>query len=167
MNLDFTPEEEAFRAEVQRFLADELPPELSRKVKGGLRLTREDMQRWHAILHARGWLASHWPKEHGGPGWSVARKFLFDNECAIAGAPRIVPFGVNMLGPVLIKYGSEAQKRHWLPRILDGSDWWSRATRSRAPAPTWPRCAPPPCATAITTWSTAKRPGPRSTTTRT
>ncbi|WP_186147155.1 acyl-CoA dehydrogenase family protein [Burkholderia gladioli] len=124
MNLDFTPEEEAFRAEVQRFLAEQLPPELSRKVRGGPHLTREDMQRWHAILHARGWLASHWPKEHGGPGWSVAQKFLFDNECAIAGAPRIVPFGLNMLGPVLIKYGSEAQKRHWLPRILDGSDWW-------------------------------------------
>ncbi|GAB7536655.1 acyl-CoA dehydrogenase family protein [Burkholderia sp. 3C] len=124
MNLDFSPEEEAFRAEVRRFLADALPPELSDKVNGGRRLTRDDMARWHAILHEKGWLASHWPREYGGPGWSVAQKFLFDNECAIAGAPRIVPFGVNMLGPVLIKYGSEAQKRHWLPRILDGSDWW-------------------------------------------
>ncbi|ACR30260.1 acyl-CoA dehydrogenase family protein [Burkholderia glumae] len=124
MNLDFSPAEEAFRDEVRRFLADALPPALSRKVKGGLRLTRDDMARWHAILNARGWLASHWPREYGGPGWSVVQKFLFDNECAIAGAPRIVPFGVNMLGPVLIKYGSEAQKRHWLPRILDGSDWW-------------------------------------------
>ncbi|MBN3728935.1 acyl-CoA dehydrogenase family protein [Burkholderia sp. Ac-20379] len=124
MNLDFSPEEEAFRAEVRRFLADKLPPELSDKVNGGRHLTRDDMARWHAILHERGWLASHWPREYGGPGWSVAQKFLFDNECAIAGAPRVVPFGVNMLGPVLIKYGSEAQKRHWLPRILDGSDWW-------------------------------------------
>ncbi|ABM52575.1 acyl-CoA dehydrogenase family protein [Burkholderia pseudomallei] len=124
MDLNFTAEEEAFRAQVQRFLADELPPRISRKVKGGLRLTRDDMREWHAILNARGWLASHWPREWGGPGWSVAQKFLFDNECAIAGAPRIVPFGVNMLGPVLIKYGSAAQKRHWLPRILDGTDWW-------------------------------------------
>ncbi|CAJ6014002.1 acyl-CoA dehydrogenase, N-terminal domain protein [Burkholderia pseudomallei] len=124
MDLNFTAEEEAFRAQVQRFLADELPPRISRKVKGGLRLTRDDMREWHAILNARGWLASHWPREWGGPGWSVAQKFLFDNECAIAGAPRIVPFGVNMLGPVLIKYGSPAQKRHWLPRILDGTDWW-------------------------------------------
>lgn len=124
MDLNFTAEEEAFRAQVQRFLADELPPRISRKVKGGLRLTRDDMREWHAILNARGWLASHWPREWGGPGWSVAQKFLFDNECAIAGAPRIVPFGVNMLGPVLIKYGSPAQMRHWLPRILDGTDWW-------------------------------------------
>ncbi len=124
MNLDFSPEEEAFRAEVRRFLAESLPPELSSRVRGGRHLSRDDMARWHAILNARGWLASHWPREYGGPGWSVAQKFLFDNECAIAGAPRIVPFGVNMLGPVLIRYGSEAQKRHWLPRILDGSDWW-------------------------------------------
>src|SRR5262245_35244516 len=124
MDLDFTPEEEAFRADVQRFLNDRLPVRIARKVKGGLHLTRDDMREWHAILHARGWLANHWPREYGGPGWSVAQKFLFDHECALAGAPRIVPFGVNMLGPVLIRYGSEAQKRHWLPRILDGSDWW-------------------------------------------
>ncbi|MDN7673795.1 acyl-CoA dehydrogenase family protein [Burkholderia oklahomensis] len=124
MDLNFTAEEEAFRAQVQRFLADRLPPRISRKVKGGLRLTRDDMREWHAILDEQGWLASHWPREWGGPGWSVAQKFLFDNECALAGAPRIVPFGVNMLGPVLIKYGSEAQKRRWLPRILDGTDWW-------------------------------------------
>ncbi|AOJ70130.1 MULTISPECIES: acyl-CoA dehydrogenase family protein [Burkholderia] len=124
MDLNFTADEEAFRAQVQRFLADKLPPRISRKVKGGLRLTRDDMREWHATLNAQGWLASHWPREWGGPGWSVAQKFLFDNECALAGAPRIVPFGVNMLGPVLIKYGSEAQKRRWLPRILDGTDWW-------------------------------------------
>ncbi|RQR63560.1 pimeloyl-CoA dehydrogenase large subunit [Burkholderia sp. Bp9126] len=124
MDLDFTPEEEAFRADVQRFLKDRLPERISRKVKGGLHLTRDDMREWHAILDARGWLANHWPREYGGPGWSVAQKFLFDHECALAGAPRIVPFGVSMLGPVLIKYGSEAQKRHWLPRILDGTDWW-------------------------------------------
>lgn len=109
---------------MQRFLQAELPERIARKVKGGLHLTRDDMREWHAILNARGWLASHWPREYGGPGWSVAQKFLFDNECALAGAPRIVPFGVNMLGPVLIKYGDEAQKRRWLPRILDGTDWW-------------------------------------------
>ncbi|AOK30702.1 MULTISPECIES: acyl-CoA dehydrogenase family protein [Burkholderia] len=124
MDLNFTAEEEAFRAGVQRFLADKLPKRLSSKVKGGLRLTRDDMCEWHAILNEQGWLASHWPREWGGPGWSVAQKFLFDNECALAGAPRIVPFGVNMLGPVLIKYGSDVQKRYWLPRILDGTDWW-------------------------------------------
>ncbi|MFT4266207.1 MAG: acyl-CoA dehydrogenase family protein, partial [Xenophilus sp.] len=124
MDLNFTPEEEAFRGEVLQFLRDKLPERLSSKVKNGLRLTREDMAEWHAILNERGWLANHWPSQYGGPGWSAVQKFIFENECALAGAPRIVPFGVNMLGPVLIKYGSEAQKAHWLPRILNGEDWW-------------------------------------------
>lgn len=78
----------------------------------------------HAILNERGWLANHWPQEHGGPGWGAVQKFIFDTECALAGGPRIVPFGVNMLGPVLIKYGNEQQKKYWLPRILNGDDWW-------------------------------------------
>ncbi|TKC86841.1 pimeloyl-CoA dehydrogenase large subunit [Trinickia terrae] len=124
MDLNFTPEEEAFRTEVLRFLHDKLPERIASKGKNGKHLTRDDMAQWHAILNERGWLASHWPAEYGGPGWSAPQKFIFDNECALAGAPRIVPFGVNMLGPVLIKYGSETQKRRWLPRILDGSDWW-------------------------------------------
>ena len=124
MDLNFTPEEEAFRGEVLQFLRDKLPERLSNKVKNGLRLTREDMAEWHAILNERGWLANHWPSQYGGPGWGAVQKFIFENECALAGAPRIVPFGVNMLGPVLIKYGSEAQKQYWLPRILNGEDWW-------------------------------------------
>jgi alkylation response protein AidB-like acyl-CoA dehydrogenase len=124
MDLNFTPEEEAFRDEVRAFLHDNLPKRLSEKVRTGKRLTKEDMQEWHAILNARGWLANHWPVEHGGPGWTVAQRAIFDEETALAHAPRVVPFGVSMLGPVLIKYGSEAQKAYWLPRILDGSDWW-------------------------------------------
>jgi alkylation response protein AidB-like acyl-CoA dehydrogenase len=124
MDLKFTPEEEAFRSEVLQFLREKLPARLSDKVRGGLRLTRADMIEWHAILNERGWLANHWPKEYGGPGWSAVQKFIFENECALAGAPRILPFGVNMLGPVLIKYGNQAQKEYWLPRILNGEDWW-------------------------------------------
>ena len=124
MDLNFTPQEEAFREEVRAFLAEKLPKRLSDKVANGKHLTKADMEEWHAILNARGWLANHWPEEYGGPGWTAVEKFIFENECALANAPRIVPFGVNMLGPVLIKYGNEAQKRYWLPRILDGSDWW-------------------------------------------
>ena len=124
MDLKFTAEEEAFRSEVLDFLRERLPQRIADKVRNGRHLTREDMAQWHATLNEKGWFANHWPKEYGGPGWSAVQKFIFENECAIAGAPRIVPFGVNMLGPVLIKYGSEAQKRHWLPRILDGTDWW-------------------------------------------
>jgi alkylation response protein AidB-like acyl-CoA dehydrogenase len=124
MDLKFTPQEEAFRDEVRRFLADRLPRRIADKVRTGKHLAKADMEEWHAILHARGWLASHWPEQYGGPGWNVVQKFIFDNECALEHAPRILPFGLSMLGPVLIKYGSEAQKQRWLPRILDGSDWW-------------------------------------------
>ena len=124
MDLNFTPEEEAFRREVQAFLADKVPARLSDLVRSGKRPAKADMVEWHAILNAQGWLGNHWPKEHGGPGWTAIEKFIFENECALYGTPRVVPFGVNMLAPVLIKYGNEAQKRHWLPRILDGSDWW-------------------------------------------
>ena len=124
MDLQFTTEELAFRDEVRGFLKDKLPEDLSHKVKNGLQLSKQDMERWHAILNERGWLANHWPEQHGGPGWSAVQKFIFEHECALAGTPRIVPFGLSMLGPVLIKYGNEAQKAHWLPRILNGADWW-------------------------------------------
>ena len=124
MDLNFTDAEQTFRREVQGFLATALSPQLADKVKYGHALTQSDMEHWHAALNARGWFANHWPVEYGGTGWGAIERFIFENECALANAPRIVPFGVNMLGPVLLKYGSEAQKRHWLPRILDGSDWW-------------------------------------------
>ncbi|OBY82292.1 acyl-CoA dehydrogenase family protein [Delftia sp. JD2] len=124
MDLQFTTEELAFRDEVRGFLKDKLPEDLSHKVKNGLQLSKQDMERWHAILNERGWLANHWPEQHGGPGWSAVQKFIFEHECALAGTPRIVPFGLSMLGPVLIKYGNEVQKAHWLPRILNGADWW-------------------------------------------
>lgn len=124
MDLQFSSEDETFRQDVRAFLRDNLPPRLSEKVRTGKHLTKQDMEEWHAILNGRGWLANHWPAEYGGTGWSVTQKYIFEVEVALANAPRIVPFGVSMLGPVLIKYGSEAQKRYWLPRILDGRDWW-------------------------------------------
>jgi len=124
MDLNFSPEEEAFRAEVQGFLAEKVPARLTAKVREGKHLSKADLEQWHALLNAQGWLANHWPEQYGGPGWSAVQKFIFEHECALAYAPRTIPFGVNMLGPVLIKYGNEAQKRYWLPRILSGADWW-------------------------------------------
>ncbi len=126
MDLSFTAEEQAFRDEVRTFLEQKYPRRLADKVRTGKRLAKADHEEWHAILNARGWLASHWPVEHGGTGWTPVQSFIFDTECALANTPRIVPFGLSMLGPVLIKFGNEAQKRYWLPRILDGSDWWSQ-----------------------------------------
>lgn len=124
MDLSFTAQEEAFRDQVRGFLAEHLPTALSDKVANAERLSKADMQQWHSILNARGWLANHWPVDFGGPGWSAVEKFIFELECGLANAPRIVPFGVNMLGPVLIKYGTAQQQDYWLPRILDGRHWW-------------------------------------------
>ncbi|MGL1921517.1 MAG: acyl-CoA dehydrogenase family protein [Hyphomicrobiales bacterium] len=124
MDLSFSAEEEAFRCEVQAFLSDKLRPELANKVKLGSPLAKAEMEEWHALLNDRGWLSHHWPVEYGGTGWSPVQAFIFELECSLAHAPGIVPFGVSMLAPVLIKYGNEAQKKHWLPRIVDGSDWW-------------------------------------------
>jgi alkylation response protein AidB-like acyl-CoA dehydrogenase len=124
MDLAYTPEEEAFRAEVRTFLAEELPARLSDKVRGGRNLSKADIQEWQSILSRKGWLAPHWPAEYGGAGWSVTQKFIYEQESALAHTPPVIPFGLNMLAPVLIKYGSEEQKAHWLPRMLRGDDWW-------------------------------------------
>ncbi|WP_417494564.1 acyl-CoA dehydrogenase family protein [Maricaulis sp.] len=124
MDLNFTPEEEAFRAEVRSFLKDNLSEELATKVRNGEELGKADIEGWHATLQSRGWLAVTWPKEYGGPGWNAVQRHIFDEECCLANAPRIVPFGLGMLGPVLIKFGTEKQKADILPRILDGTDWW-------------------------------------------
>ena len=124
MDLEYTADELAFRAEVRCFLQESLPQDLSDKVLANKRIRRDDIVRWHLILAKRGWVATLWPTEYGGAGWNVVRRHIFDDECALAGAPPILPFGVQMVGPVIIKFGTEAQKKHYLPRILDGTDWW-------------------------------------------
>lgn len=124
MDLGYSKEENEFREEVRNFLAEKLPERICEKVRLGKRLGRDDMAQWHAILNERGWLAPGWPAEHGGTNWTAVQKHIFDEETWAAGAPRTVPFGISMLAPVLHKFGSEEQKRHYLPRILDGTDWW-------------------------------------------
>ena len=124
MDLAYTAEEEAFRAEARAFLQTELPTRLADKVRAGRRLGKAEIEEWQAILSRKGWLAPHWPVEHGGADWSVTEKFIFEQEAALAYAPMVIPFGLSMLAPVLIKFGSDAQKDHWLPRMLNGDDWW-------------------------------------------
>ena len=124
MDLGYTEQDEAFREEVRAFLKEKLPAGTAHKVKFGKRLTKQDLETWHALLNEKGWLAPNWPVEWGGAGWSAVQNHIFDEEAWAAGAPRVVPFGVNMLAPVLIRFGSDKQKSHYLPRILDGTDWW-------------------------------------------
>ncbi|MDG4886822.1 acyl-CoA dehydrogenase family protein [Mesorhizobium sp. WSM4887] len=124
MDLAYSTEQLAFREEVRLFLKDFLPKPIAAKVAAGQRLTKEDHESWHAVLNRRGWLAASWPKEYGGPGWDAVQRHIFEEEAARAHAPRIVPFGLSMLGPVLQEFGTPKQKNHWLPRILNGQDWW-------------------------------------------
>jgi len=124
MDLSYTDEERAFREEVRQFLAEKLPKELSEKVRRGQELTKDDHERWHAILNDQGWLATNWPKEFGGTAWNAVQRHIFEEEAAAHHAPRIVPFGLSMLAPVLQKFGSKEQQDYWLPRILSGEDWW-------------------------------------------
>ena len=126
MDLAFTPEEQAFRDEVRSWVRAHLPPEISHKVHNALRLTRSDMQDWARILGKKGWLGYGWPREFGGPGWSAVQKHLFEEECALAGAPRIVPFGPVMVAPVIMAFGSPEQQRRFLPGIASGEVWWSQ-----------------------------------------
>ena len=124
MDLSYSEDEVAFRDEVRRFLAERLPEDIARRVREGRALGKSDYERWQAILNARGWLAPTWPEEHGGTGWTPVERHIFEEECARAHAPRTVSFGLAMLGPVVIKFGSAEQKAEILPRILDGTDWW-------------------------------------------
>lgn len=124
MDMSYTAEELAFRDEVRAFLDEKLPKEISDKIAAGDELGKEGQERWHAILNDKGWLAPNWPKEYGGAEWNAVQRHIFEEECAFAHAPRIVPFGLSMLAPVLQKFGSKEQNDYYLPRILDGTDWW-------------------------------------------
>ena len=161
MNLTWTPELRRFREEVAAFAAASLPPDIRDKVLRHQRLERDDYVRWHLVLADCGWGAPTWPVEHGGTGWNALQRLIFEVECFKAGAPRLLPFGLSMIGPVLMKYGSAAQQAELLPRIIRVQDWWCQGYSEPGSVRTWPRCRPAPSATAASTWSTARRPGPR------
>jgi alkylation response protein AidB-like acyl-CoA dehydrogenase len=124
MDLNYSPADDAFRADIRGWLDANLPQALRAKVLEHKRLIRDDYASWHKLLGTRGWSVVAWPKEYGGPGWNATQRHIWDEECARIGAPGVLPFGVSMVAPVLMKYGSDAQKSYYLPRILDGTDWW-------------------------------------------
>jgi len=126
MDLAFTPEEQQFREDIRAWVGDNLPQDLAEKVHGSLHLSRDDMQRWAKILGKKGWLGYGWPTEFGGPGWNSVQKHLFEEECALAGAPRVVPFGPVMVAPVIMAFGNAEQQQRFLPGIASGDVWWSQ-----------------------------------------
>ena len=124
MDLNFTADEQTFRNEVRAFVRENLPEGIRDKVLNGRHLTREETMHWHRILAEHGWGAPTWPKEHGGTGWDPVREFIFEEECAAWGAPRLLPFGLRMVGPVIMTFGSAQQQQRFLPRIAAAEDFW-------------------------------------------
>jgi alkylation response protein AidB-like acyl-CoA dehydrogenase len=126
MDLNFTPEEQAFREEVRAWVRANLPKDISDKVRNLQRLHKDDMQRWAKILGKKGWHGWNWPKAFGGPGWNAVQRHIFEEECALAGAPRVVPFGPVMVAPVIMAFGTPEQQQRFLPGIMSGEVWWSQ-----------------------------------------
>jgi alkylation response protein AidB-like acyl-CoA dehydrogenase len=124
MDLNYSAEELAFRDEVRGWLRANLPQDLREKVENYAHLSKDDLMRWHRTLAKKGWVAPAWPKEWGGTGWNVVQRYLFEEELGYAGAPPIIPFGVTMCAAVLLRFGTEAQKKRFLPRIYHGDDFW-------------------------------------------
>ncbi len=126
MDLRFTPEEIAFRDEVRAFMQSALPKSIRTKMIEGQRLGKEDLVAWQRILNAKGWAVPHWPKQWGGTGWGPVEIYLFRDELQQAPAPEPLAFGVSMVGPVIIAFGNETQKKRYLPRIANLDDWWAQ-----------------------------------------
>ena len=124
MDLRFTPDEIAFRDEVQTFLAQNLPEEVRRRIVDGEVVNKQDLVDWSRTLNAKGWAVPHWPVEYGGTGWDPMRQYIFLEETQKWPAPQPLAFGVNMVGPVIYTFGNEAQKKRFLPAIANLDDWW-------------------------------------------
>jgi hypothetical protein len=124
MDLNYSPEETAFRDEVRGWLSQNLPRDLHDKVVNYEALEKDDLLRWHRILAKKGWVAPDWPVEWGGTGWSVVERYIFEEEMGYAGCPPLVAFGLRMCAPVLFRFGTDEQKKRFLPRIYQGEDFW-------------------------------------------
>jgi pimeloyl-CoA dehydrogenase large subunit len=124
MDLRFTPEELAFRDEVRTFFRDNLPAAIRAKLVEGKKLAKDDIITWQRILNKKGWAVANWPAEWGGTGWTPVQQYIFQEELQLAPAPQPLGFGVTMVGPVMIAFGSQAQKQRFLPRIANLDDWW-------------------------------------------
>jgi acyl-CoA dehydrogenase len=128
MDLSLNPEDLAFRAEVHRFLADNVTPEMRQAIDltTGFIVEPDVVRELHRALDRKGWSVPHWPVEHGGTGWSPVQRYIFDIEFGSAGAAAYNTSGSHFVGPVIIHYGTQAQKDKYLPRIRSGEDYWAQ-----------------------------------------
>ena len=125
MKLSFGENDLKFREEVKDFISKNLNPITKLKVQNGHHLTKEDMLEWYNKLSENGWIAPGWPKKYGGTGWTITERYIFNDECGAGCTPDgEYTFGVTMVGPVLIKYGTQKQKDFYLPKILSNKHWW-------------------------------------------
>lgn len=124
MDLAFTKEEQEFREEVRRYLRDNVPSEMRRKLVEGRHPSNDEMVAWWRILNNKGWGVNAWPKQYGGTDWTCVQQYIFNEELQSYPAPTPLAFGVSMVGPVIYTFGSEAQKKYYLPRIANADDWW-------------------------------------------
>lgn len=124
MDLSFSAEDEAFRREVRAFIEEALPPELAAKAEIDAPFAMADTMRWHRILFERGWIAPAWPERFGGPGLSPTRRFILTEELELAGTPQLSPFGLTMVGPAIMQFGTPEQQARFLPKILSGEEVW-------------------------------------------
>ncbi len=124
MDLSYSAEELAFRDQVRVWLEANLPSDIRDKVVGYRGLSKDDYQRWHRILATQGWSVPHWPEAWGGTGWDITRRYLYEEQFGLAGAPMLPPFGPSMCASVLLRFGTPAQQSRFLPRIRSGEDFW-------------------------------------------
>jgi pimeloyl-CoA dehydrogenase large subunit len=124
MDLRFTPEELAFRDEVRAFFRTNLPESIRTTLVEGRKLAKEDIVTWQRTLNKKGWAVTNWPAEWGGTGWSPVQQYMFQEELQLAPAPQPLGFGVTMVGPVIIAFGSDEQKKRHLPAIANLDVWW-------------------------------------------
>ncbi len=124
MDLSFSAEDNAFRHEVRAWIRESMPTDIAAKAEIDAHFDMADVMRWHKILFARGWVAPHWPKRFGGPGLTATQRFVLTEELELAGAPALSPFGLSMVGPAIMQFGTPEQQERFLPPILRGDEVW-------------------------------------------
>jgi alkylation response protein AidB-like acyl-CoA dehydrogenase len=124
MEMTFAPEHRAFRDEVRAWIQASMPPHIRAKADVDAQFSHAEVMEWHRILHAKGWVAPHWPKEHGGPGLDATARFLLARSWSSPARPTSASSASSMVGPLLMQFGTDAQKQRYLPKILAGDEVW-------------------------------------------